>query len=304
MPPRPGRVMVQQSTLEAIESRLNDLCDQQPFETGLYLKDLTSGEAVHRRGHIVVPSASTRKISIMMTALRAVNAGALSLEQRVTIQAKYQQNTSGCFQHVRPGFWLTLHDVLVMMIVVSDNTCTGTVADMLGLDQINDFCHSIGMTGTTHRYGIPPTTDQTVDRPIDAGRTNATTPADVGLLLDLIQQGTKDARAAERLGCTPELCRLAVDILSWQLLNTRLPALLPEAAKVAHKTGTAGRNFHDAGIIFRDDRPSFVLTVYTDGVPNELPDGMPGKAAASTHIARLCRTCWDALARRVDALGV
>ncbi len=288
--------------LERVEDGLNELCGRQPFETGWYFKDLASGEAVHRRGHIIVPSASTRKVAIMMAALRAVNARALSLEQRVTIEAKYQDNASGCFQHLRPGFWLTLHDVLVMMIVVSDNTCTGTVADLLGLDRINEFCGSIGMVGTTHRYGIPPATDLQVDRPADVGRTNATTPADVGLLLNLIQQGAGNAGAAGRLGCTSELCRLAVDILSWQLLNTRLPALLPTGTKVAHKTGTAGRNFHDAGIIFRDDRPSFVLAVYTDGVPHELPDGTPGKAAASDHIARLCRTCWDTLsARRVGA---
>ncbi len=286
--------------LERLEDRLNQLCDGQPFETGWYLKDLTSGEGVHRRGHIIVPSASTRKISIMMAAIRAVNAGTLSLEQPVAIQAKYQNNSSGCFQHLRPGFSITLHDLLVMMIVVSDNTCTGTVAEMLGLDRINEFCRSIGMTGTTHRHGIPPTTDQHGDRPADVGRMNATTPADVGLLLDLIQQGAEGGGAAERLGCTPELCRLAVDILSWQLLNTRLPALLPTSAKVAHKTGTAGRNFNDAGIIFRDDRPLFILAVYTDGVPPDLPDGTSGKAAASHHIARLCRTCWDTLgARRV-----
>ncbi len=287
--------MLQQPALERLEDRLNSLCGGQPFETGWYLKDFTSGEATHRRGHVVVPSASTRKISIMMAALRAVNAGTLSLEQRVAIQAKYQNNTSGCFQHLRPGFSLTLYDLLVMMIVVSDNTCTGTVADLLGLDQINEFCRSVGMAGTTHRQGIPAPVDLEGDRPPDLGRVNATTPADVGLLLDLIQQGTESAGAAARLGGTPQLCRLGVDILSWQLLNTRLPALLPEDTKVAHKTGTALRNFHDAGIIFRGDRPLFVLTVYTDGVPRELPDGTPGRAAANGHIARLCRTCWDGL---------
>ena len=287
--------MLQKPALERLENRLNVLCGGQPFETGWYLKDFRNGEAVHRRGHVVVPSASTRKISIMMAALRAVNAGALSLEQRVTIEAKYQNNTSGCFQHLRPGFSLTLYDLLVMMIVVSDNTCTGTVADLLGLDQINEFCRFVGMTGTTHRQGIPAPVDVQGEGPAVLGRVNTTTPADVGLLLDLIQQGTGSERIAAQLGCTPQLCRLGVDIMSWQLLNTRLPALLPEDTKVAHKTGTALRNFHDAGIIFRDDRPSFILTVYTDGVPRELPDGTPGKAAASGHIARLCRTCWDAL---------
>ena len=286
--------------IEPLESRLNELCDEQPFETGWYLRDLTAGESAHRRGHVVVPSASTRKISIMMTALGAVNNGALSLDQPVAIQAKYQISTSGCFQHLRPGFTMTLYDLLVMMIVVSDNTCTGTVAEMLGLDQINAFCWSIGMIGTVHRQGIPPHTDQRADRPPDLGRMNVTTPADVGLLLDLILQGTQDRGVAARLGCTPELCRLAIDILSWQLLNTRLPALLPTDTTVAHKTGTAARNFNDAGIVYQDNRPLFIIAAYTDGVPWELADGTPGKAAASHHIARLCRVCWDVLsAKRV-----
>jgi beta-lactamase class A len=283
---------------DRLDHRLNELCREQPFETGWYLKDLTGGAAAHRRGHVIVPSASTRKISIMMAALRAVTAGMLGLDRPVTIQAKYQINNSGCFQHLRPGFTLTLRDVLVMMIVVSDNTCTGTVVDLLGLDQVNEFCRSIGMVGTTHRQGIPPLTDRDDNQPPDMERINVTTPADVGLLLDLIQQGTGDEDAAGRLGCTPELCRLAIDILSWQLLSARLPALLPMGTKIAHKTGTAGRNFNDAGIIFRGDRPWFILSVYTGGVPGELPDGTPGKAAASAHIARLCRTCWETLSAK------
>jgi beta-lactamase class A len=295
--------MLQKTALERLEGRLNDLCGAQPFETGWYLKDFASGDAADRRGHVVVPSASTRKISIMMAALRAVHAGAMSLEQRVTIQAKYQNNTSGCFQHLRPGFSLMLYDLLVMMIVVSDNTCTGTIADLLGLDQINEFCRSVGMTGTTHRQGIPAPADLEGEGPADLGRVNATTPADVGLLLDLIQQGTGSEGAAARLGCTSQLCRLGVEIMSWQLLNTRLPALLPEDTRVAHKTGTALRNFHDAGIIFHDDRPSFILAAYTDGVPRVLPDGTPGRAAANGHIARLCRTCWDVLTAKATGVA-
>jgi beta-lactamase class A len=45
-----------------------------------------------------------------------------------------------------------------------------------------------------------------------------TTPTDQGILLDLILQGTEDAGAAARLGCTPELCRLGIEILSRQKL--------------------------------------------------------------------------------------
>ncbi|MBI4641381.1 MAG: serine hydrolase [Candidatus Tectomicrobia bacterium] len=278
--------------LDKLVTNLNALCDAYPFHTGWYLKDLQTGETAHRHGHVIVPSASTRKIAILMTALKGVNEGKLSLDQPVTMQARYQNNNSGCFQHLQPGFTIPFRDVLIMMIIVSDNTCTGTVADMVGLDQVNALCRSIGMKGTTHRHGIPP---NGLDRnhPVDA--VNTTTPADVGLLLDLILQGTGDLTAAARLGCTPALCQLAIDILSWQKLNTRLPSMLPAGTKVAHKTGTGARNYNDAGIIYQGDQPLYVLTAYTEHVPVELPDGTPGHTATAQLIGRLARTCYDAL---------
>jgi beta-lactamase class A len=276
----------------ALVSDLNKLCDEHPFHTGWYLKALRTGESAHRHGHIAVPSASTRKIAIMMTALQAVNQGKLALDQPITIQAKYQNNDSGCFQHLQPGFTIQLRDVLVMMIIVSDNTCTGTVADLVGLDAINALSQSIGMVGTIHRYGIPP---GGMAGYVPADGTNATTPADVGLLLEIILQGSRDAAAAARLGCTPALCQLGLDILTWQRLRSRIPAQLPHGTRVAHKTGTTARNFNDAGIIYQGDDALFVFTGYTDQVPTELPNGIPGHTAANQLIGRLCRMCYDAL---------
>jgi beta-lactamase class A len=271
---------------------LTKLCDELPFHTGWYLKALRTGETAHRHGHVVVPSASTRKIAILMTALKAVHEGKLALDQPVTIQAKYQHNDSGCFQYLQPGFTIQLRDVLVMMIIVSDNTCTGTVADMVGLDQVNALCQSIGMRGTVHRHGLPPH-GLGRDHPLEA--VNVTTPNDVGLLLELVLQGAQDSAVAARLGSTPELCRLGLDILSWQKLRNRLPSWLPAGTKVAHKTGTGVRNQNDAGIIYFGDQPGFILTVYTEHLPQELPNGLPGHTAAVQLIGRLCRTCYDAL---------
>lgn len=278
--------------MQDVVRRLNDFCDTQPFHTGWYLKELRGDTAADRHGHTVVPSASTRKIAILMTALAGVNAGDFTLDQPVTITEKYQDNNSGCFQHFLPGFTIRFRDVLVMMIIVSDNASTGTIAEMVGLDRVNALCRSIGMTGTAHRHGMPPN-DLARDHAVE--ETNATTPADVGLLLECILAGTRDADAARRLGCTPELCRLAMEILSWQKLNARMPALLPTGTKVAHKTGTGARNYNDAGIVFQGDDPLFILTVYTEHVPVEMPDGMPGAAVAQQTIARLTRACWDAL---------
>ncbi len=281
-------------SIETLTESLNGLCNDQPFQSGWYLKDLSTSESAHRNGDTVVTSASTRKIAILATALKTVNEGRLALDQPVVMEAKYQDNNSGCFQHFQPGFTIQLRDALTMMIIVSDNTCTGTVADMVGLDEINALCRSIGMRGTTHRHGIPP---NGLPRDHATDLTNTTTPTDVGLLLDLILAGTTDTGAATRLGCTPELCGLAIDILSWQNLKARLPSMLPQGTKVAHKTGTGARDCNDAGIIFQGDRPLFILTVYTESEAPELQNGTPYVYAATRLIGQLARTCYDALAR-------
>jgi len=274
--------------------RLDELCDSAEFQVSWYLKDLASGTTADRRGDVAVPSASTRKISIMMAALAAVHAGKLSLDQKITIDARFQDNDSGTFQHLTPGFWLTLRDAMVMMIIVSDNTCTGHVVDVVGLGDVQRYTEAVGLRGTVHRYGIPPKTgaDNTLDK------VTITTANDQGMLLELILKGTTDPAVAARLQCTPALCQLGLDILSWQKLKTRLPSQLPLGTKVAHKTGTGHRCYNDAGIIFKGDKPLCVLTAYTVGVPDAVADGMPGFAAAYQLIGRLARLAYDGLGGR------
>jgi beta-lactamase class A len=271
--------------------RLTEWCEALPFQTSWYLKDLTTGARADRMGAVPVPSASTRKISIMMAALAAVHAGKLALDQKVTIDRKYQDNDSGTFQHLTPGFSITFRDALVMMIIVSDNTCTGLVVDLVGLESIQRWCEAVGMTGTTHRFGIPPK----LGREHTLEQVTTTTPEDSGMLLELILQGTSDPAVARKLGSTPELCRLGLDILSWQKLKARLPSQLPLGTRIAHKTGTGSRGFMDAGIIFKGERPLCVLAIYTEHVPEALPDGTPGFTAANQLMGRMARACYDHL---------
>jgi beta-lactamase class A len=277
--------------MRELAARLDALCDALPFQTSWYLKDWATGARADRLGDVPVPSASTRKISIMMAALKAVHDGKLALDQKVVIDAKYQDNDSGTFQHLTPGFWITFRDALVMMIIVSDNTCTGQVVDLVGLGEIQRFCESVGMSRTVHRFGIPPRLGP--DHALD--QVTSTTPNDQGLLLELILRGTTDAAVAARMGVTTALCRLGLDILSWQKLKARLPSQLPLGTKIAHKTGTGSRGFMDAGIVWKGDRPLFILTAYTDRVPAALPDGTPGFTAANTLIGRMARVAYDAL---------
>lgn len=273
---------------------LNAICEAQPFDTTWTLRVCATGEQASREGARVVPSASTRKTSILLHALSRVAAGALDLAETCVVEARLQKDvSSGTYQHMTPGTTLPLRDAMVNMIITSDNVGTQLVLERLDRDALNAWCRRVGMAGTTHRENIPPA-GLAWDHAMD--RTATTTSDDQVRLLDLVLRGAAgDPEATGLMGVPQELCRLALDILSWQRLRNLIPSLLPASTKVAHKTGRDARGRSDAGIVFRDGAPLFILAAYCDRVPETMPDGLPGFAAAYATVGRLARAAWDAL---------
>ena len=222
---------------------------------------MRSGVQRDRGGATPMPSASTRKVSIMMALLRKAHAGAVDLDEPcIVTEALKHEVASGTLRYMAPGLTITLRDAMIQMIILSDNVCTKMVLARLSLDELNDFCAAAGMTGTVHRFIIPPL-GIAYDHPADAVTT--TTADDQVRLLGLIEAGRSDPAVAATIGCSPPLCQFAIDVLSWQIFKQMIPALLPWGTKVANKTGRGRRGRMDVGMVFRDDRPLYTLAAYT-----------------------------------------
>lgn len=275
--------------MQQLAGQLNELCASAPYRIGWSVRHFPSGWSANREGDTVFPSMSTRKVAILMQTFKGVNEGRFSLEQPIRLD-KVNQDSGGVFQYLSRGLNITLHDALVMMIIVSDNTCTSHVASLVGLDKVNALCKSVGMKGTSHRQNVPPD-DQ--PRNPDPSSTNATTPNDQVLLLDLIVEGVDDKNVAAKLGCTSAQCQHALEIMSWQKSRSRIPCWLPEGTKVANKTGTHAGALADIGVIYQDGCPPYCLTIFTAGVPEAMPDGAPGVASCDQLMGKLSRLCWD-----------
>lgn len=279
--------------MDALEARLNAICDPLPFTTGWYVKDLATGRTASRLGVTILPSASTRKISIMMAAFRAAHQGRFDLDLAVPLAPELNKGVNGgTLRYMAPGHPVRLREAIIHMIITSDNVGTRIVTDRLPMEEINEHCRSIGLERTVHRQGVPA---EAIPYDHALEDVTTTTPADQGRLLEMILAGENDEAAARRLGSTPALCRYALEILSWQLYRDRIPAFLPLDTKVANKTGGGRRGQMDAGIVYRNGRPSHVITVYTDRVPLVTSDGLPGFVAAFQTIGKLSRLCWDEL---------
>jgi beta-lactamase class A len=270
---------------------LEEICNAQPFTTRFMVRNLLTGETIGRGEDEETPSASTRKTSIMMAALKAVHEGRLDLDEQIVYEQRFSEEVaSGMFRYLTPGIVISLRDAITGMMVLSDNVCTKMVFERLQLSEVDSYCKSIGMSGTHHRFLIPPlalSPDHTL------GSVTTTTARDQVFLLQTILDAQTSPEAAELLGSSMELCAYALQTLKNQILRYAIPSRLPFGTLVAHKGGTGKRGRMNAGIVYRDGAPFYIIAAFTDQVPQAMADGTPGYTVSLETIGRLSRICWD-----------
>ncbi|MCM2457357.1 class A beta-lactamase-related serine hydrolase [Rhizobium sp. CG4] len=275
----------------AAATALEAICNAQPFTTRFMVRNLLTGETIGRGEDEETPSASTRKTSIMMAALKAVHEGRLDLDEQIVYEQRFSEEVaSGMFRYLTPGIVISLRDAITGMMVLSDNVCTKMVFERLQLSEVDSYCKSIGMSGTHHRFLIPPlalSPDHTLTS------VTTTTARDQVFLLQTILDAQTSPEAAELLGSSMELCAYALQTLKNQILRYAIPSRLPFGTLVAHKGGTGKRGRMNAGIVYRDGAPFYIIAAFTDQVPQAMADGTPGYTVSLETIGRLSRVCWD-----------
>jgi len=216
----------------------------------------------------VVTAASTIKVPILAAALGEVDAGRLDLAQPGAIPSQ-RTGGSGVLQALPSLHTLTLADLLTLMIIVSDNTATNLVIDLIGMERVNQFCAGAGLKGTVLRRKM-----MDADA-LGLGLENTTTARDQATLLDAI--AWRDLLPAP-------LRAFALQALERQQLNDGLPALLPDEVIVAHKTGELPGVRHDVGIITGTNGRQAVVAALLSGVDAEPPDLHDGRSAPPATI--------------------
>jgi reactive intermediate/imine deaminase len=112
----------------ALEAELGRI----PANTGFYLKHLKTGEEIAIRADASFNSQSVIKIPIMVRAFQMAEQGALDLDERITLGRADLRDGSGVFQFADLGLAPTLRDLILQMIITSDNTATDVMTTKVG----------------------------------------------------------------------------------------------------------------------------------------------------------------------------
>ncbi len=121
------------------------------FEGTVYLhaKNLDTGAEYSFGGEERVRTASTIKIAVMIDAFARVAEGKAKWTDDLLYTKEKKISGSGILQEFNEGLHLTLHDAVMLMMVMSDNTATNLVIDALGgADSVNARMQSLGFTET------------------------------------------------------------------------------------------------------------------------------------------------------------
>jgi beta-lactamase class A len=272
-----GVLSAQQPT--PLHNLLTRTASEFPGKAGIWVKHLTTSETAGVREDEIFNSASVIKIPVLVLAFQMVDKGALNLEERITIRKEDLRGGSGVFRHHDPGLQPTFRDVLLQMVITSDNTATDlAIAKVGGVDRVNAWLQESGYAGPSTGSGpggglrlIQTTGDlfakynslgpgSTESARAEADRNAKTnsdrsywlgeiTPRGVGVMLEAIEKKT----IASPASCEAMLRMMRAQQAGSRRLNHFIT--LP----VAHKTGDfAPVLANDVGIIYARSGPVVV----------------------------------------------
>jgi beta-lactamase class A len=266
LPTKPGL----QRLLEAELARF-------PGRAGIYVKHLTLGEEAAVHADDSFNSASVIKLPVLVLAMQMAERGELSLAERITINASDFRGGTGVFHYNDPGLQPTFHDVLMQMVITSDNTATdiaigkvGGVEKVNGWLRQNNYADALKLNMTLEqmfaKYAALPQGANRNEK-TNGDRTywlGAMTPRATGRLLESMQRcsdGTAPAPAIAAQKTCAEMIRM---LRAQQAGARRLPHYL--SVPIGHKTGDFPPVVaNDVAIVFARSGP-IVISFFANGI--------------------------------------
>jgi beta-lactamase class A len=207
------------------------------------------------------PSASLYKLFLLAAAFREINQGTIDLDTTISADVDDLSERLGGvdfgYEDATGTISYPIESCLDRVARLSDNFCALMLADKIGWDTVQKEADILGASNTTIKSPI------------------TTTPADMSNFLQKLYQGqVVDATASAKI----------VQLMTTSHSKDRIPSLLPQELKIAHKTGELSRVRHDVGIIFLASNPYLIVM---------MSENLKGEDTAIDTMANISKVVYD-----------
>ena len=249
-------------SLERLRVRLDDLertAGVRALAVAVY--DTETHASFRRDADRWFHAASTIKVAILVGVYAAIHHGWLLPHSRLHVRNRFTSAVDGALFHVSAerdanpdvqaaiGKMMRISDLALHMIATSSNLATNLLLDLVGLETVQRALDELGVVGIDVRRGVED------ERAFERGINNRVTADGLVQLLRII---------AEERAFSPALSRDMLELLHAQEFRNGIPARLPSAVRVAHKTGDISTIAHDAGVVYAPGRKPYVVAILTE----------------------------------------
>jgi beta-lactamase class A len=236
---------------------------------GVAVRDIRNAFDFSFNEDVRMLSASTIKIPVLVEAVRQLSEGKVTLDTEFVLPDENRTPGSGVLRFMHAGMKLTYHDLMVLMIITSDNLATNLLIDFLTPESISATMRGFGYVSTEVQRRIFD------NEAMNRGLQNWIAAGEIADLCRRIY--TKSAVGGE-------WDEIALNVMSRQLDKERLQVLLPDEIRIANKPGEQEEEMHDGGIIWNDGFAYSICVTTT---------GWKSRSDAFMTIARISRLIYD-----------
>ena len=207
-------------------------------DVSFYYKNLVTQETFKYNEDKKMLAASVIKLTILVECFNQIKKGTINKDEVFITKEEDKVPSCGALNYMKENLKVTLEDLYVLMIILSDNYATNMLIDKLGIDNINKTIKEIGLKNTVLNRKMFD------DEKAALGLENYISVNDIGYLLEkMYNKELIDEKSSEEM----------LSILKNQRLNGKIPFFIQSIRPkidIAHKTGEDNNITHDVGIVF------------------------------------------------------
>jgi len=245
-------------TEKTLDARVRAEVAQFKGKVSLFARNIDTGATYTLGGDNRVRTASTIKVAIMVETFARVAEGKAKWSDEVVLTNPKKVSGSGVLQELSDGLKLTLRDAVTLMMIVSDNTATNLVLDVLTTDAVNARMDSLGLqqTRVLRKIGGGGTSHAGENPVLKPFGTGVTTPREMATLLEKLERGEV---------VNPAAAKEMITLMKREQHRDGIGRAIGDV-EMATKAGALDRLRSDVGIVYTK-RGRIVMAITCDDMP-------------------------------------
>ena len=258
--------------LNKLIQRLNNIPNEFKGLCGVCIYDPDTKWYFGINDDMTFPTASSIKIPILIKLLSDADKKLINLSDEIVITEQMKSRGSGVIHKMTGSVKMTIENLAILMINLSDNTATNLCIDIANQKEINEML-------SNYDFGTMKLNRKMQDyKAINEGKENIATPKEMNLILQMLDNKSL---------FNESVSNKTLDILAINK-STPISQPLPENIKVAGKTGGMPGVRCETAIVYLKNR-RYILTVMTSyGGQSEIPQNfLNGEYNGSDIISKI-----------------